>query len=64
MASDPTETILIVDDERPIRRILSVLLKEHHYRVIDVGSGEEAVAALPRIEEQLRRWAAKTLSFE
>src|SRR4051794_851191 len=39
-------SILIVDDERPIRRILSVLLQERHHRVAEVGSGEEALAAL------------------
>ena len=35
--------ILIVDDERSIRRILSVLLTERRHRVTEVGSGEEAV---------------------
>ena len=39
--------VLIVDDERPIRRILSVLLAERRHRVSDVGSGEEALAVLP-----------------
>jgi DNA-binding NtrC family response regulator len=45
--------ILIVDDERPIRRILSVLLQERRHRVTDVGSGEEALAALPETRPDL-----------
>ncbi len=46
-------TILIVDDERPIRRILSVLLAESHHRSIEVGSGEEALAALAETRPDL-----------
>ncbi|HEX9943026.1 MAG TPA: sigma-54 dependent transcriptional regulator [Thermoanaerobaculia bacterium] len=45
--------ILIVDDERPIRRILSVLLQERRHRVTDVGSGEEVLAALPEAKPDL-----------
>ncbi|HEV2845912.1 MAG TPA: sigma-54 dependent transcriptional regulator [Thermoanaerobaculia bacterium] len=45
--------ILIVDDERPIRRILSVLLQEGQHRVAEVGSGEEALAALPEAKPDL-----------
>jgi DNA-binding NtrC family response regulator len=45
--------ILIVDDERPIRRILSVLLEERHHRVVEVGSGEEALAVLPEAKPDL-----------
>ncbi len=45
--------ILIVDDERPIRRILSVLLQERRHRVAEVGSGEEALGALPEAKPDL-----------
>jgi DNA-binding NtrC family response regulator len=45
--------ILIVDDERPIRRILSVLLAERRHRVTDVGSGEEALAILVEAKPDL-----------
>ncbi len=45
--------ILIVDDERPIRRILSVLLEERRHRITEAGSGEEAVAALPEAKPDL-----------
>jgi len=36
-------SILIVDDEGPIRRILSVLLRERRHRVAEAASGEEAL---------------------
>ena len=39
-------SILIVDDEKPIRRILSLLLQERGHRITEVGSGEEALACL------------------
>jgi len=42
-----------VDDERPIRRILAVLLQERHHRVTEAGSGEEALAALPEARPDL-----------
>ena len=45
--------ILIVDDEHPIRRILSVLLKERQHRVVEVSSGEEAIAALAEAKPDL-----------
>jgi DNA-binding NtrC family response regulator len=45
--------ILIVDDEKPIRRILSVLLAERRHRVTDVGSGEEALAVLAEAKPDL-----------
>ncbi|HSS47741.1 MAG TPA: sigma-54 dependent transcriptional regulator [Thermoanaerobaculia bacterium] len=43
--------VLIVDDERPIRRILSVLLQERHHRVAEAGSGEEAISAMSAMAE-------------
>ena len=45
--------VLIVDDERPIRRILAVLLQERHHRVAEAGSGEEALAELPEARPDL-----------
>src|SRR3954452_13482744 len=36
-------SILIVDDEGPIRRILSVLLRERRHRVAEAASGEEGL---------------------
>ncbi|HEX4959690.1 MAG TPA: sigma-54 dependent transcriptional regulator [Thermoanaerobaculia bacterium] len=45
--------ILIVDDEAPIRRILSVLLQERRHRVTGAGSGEEALAVLAEARPDL-----------
>jgi len=45
--------ILIVDDEKPIRRILNLLLQERRHRVSEVGSGEEAITALPEAKPDL-----------
>jgi DNA-binding NtrC family response regulator len=46
-------SILIVDDEKPIRRILSLLLQERRHRVTDAGSGEDALAILPEAKPDL-----------
>jgi two-component system, NtrC family, response regulator AtoC len=56
--------ILIVDDERPIRRILSVLLQERRHRVTEVGSGEEAVAVLPEAKPDLVLLDLKLLGMD
>jgi DNA-binding NtrC family response regulator len=45
--------ILIVDDEKQIRRILSVLLKERGYEIAEASSGEEAVQLLSRFHPAL-----------
>jgi len=39
-------TILIVDDEPPIRRLLRATLAAHDYRTVDAASGAEALSAL------------------
>jgi two-component system KDP operon response regulator KdpE len=38
--------ILVVDDERPIRRFLRASLSAHEYDVIEAETGQEAIAAL------------------
>lgn len=43
-----TATILIVDDEPQIRRVLSATLSRDDYTVIEAGNGEEAVELLMR----------------
>jgi DNA-binding NtrC family response regulator len=45
--------ILTVDDEKQIRRILSVLLKEHNYEVAEASSGEEALHLLAEFQPAL-----------
>jgi two-component system cell cycle sensor histidine kinase/response regulator CckA len=38
-----TETILLVEDDQPVRIAVATLLRRFGYRVVDVGSGEEAM---------------------
>jgi nitrogen regulation protein NR(I) len=45
--------ILIVDDELPIRRILTMVLEEHRHRVMGVGSGEDALASFAEARPDL-----------
>ena len=41
-----TETVLVVEDERPLRSVIVRALRSHGYRVLDVGSGVEALEVL------------------
>ncbi len=45
---NPRATILIVDDEANMRRVLAALLKRHGYSVLDAADGEAALASLDR----------------
>lgn len=38
--------VLVVDDERPIRRFLQASLSAHGYRVVEAANGSEALAAV------------------
>jgi two-component system, cell cycle sensor histidine kinase and response regulator CckA len=38
------ETILVVEDDAPVRALVTSVLTRHGYRVIDTGSPEEAIA--------------------
>jgi len=42
----PAKTVLIVDDEAPLRRVLERSLARHGYRVLAAGSGEDAYQLL------------------
>jgi CheY-like chemotaxis protein len=42
----PMPCVLIVDDEKQIRRVLRLLLEEQGYTVAEAASGEEAVRLL------------------
>ena len=46
-------SILVVDDEKQIRRILALLLKERRHQVAEAGSGEEALAILAESKPDL-----------
>jgi len=37
------ETILLVEDEKPVRKLASMILKRHGYRVLEASSGVEAL---------------------
>lgn len=37
-------TVLVVDDELPIRKLISVMLASHGYRILEAANGWEAVA--------------------
>jgi two-component system KDP operon response regulator KdpE len=43
--SDDGLVVLVVDDERPIRRFLRASLSAHGYRVYEAANGEEALSA-------------------
>ena len=45
VTADPA-TILLVDDEPPIRRLLRTTLTVHDYRVVEAATGGEALALL------------------
>ncbi|NLF66220.1 MAG: response regulator [Chloroflexi bacterium] len=40
--------VLIIDDERPIRRFLSTVLQAHDYATFEASSGEDGLAAVTR----------------
>jgi two-component system, cell cycle sensor histidine kinase and response regulator CckA len=40
-----TETILLVEDEDPVRRVVETMLKRHGYQVLSSASSQEALAA-------------------
>jgi two-component system cell cycle response regulator DivK len=46
-------TILLVEDNETIRHAFSILLEDSGYRVLQAGTGEEALAAAKRDRPQL-----------
>lgn len=49
----PQNTILVVDDEKPLRLSLSLILQKEHYRVETVASAEEALDCLQQNDYDL-----------
>jgi PAS domain S-box-containing protein len=49
-----SETILIVDDDASIRRLLKDTLEPLGYELIEAGSGEDALALLERSEKEIQ----------
>ena len=57
--TEPSATILIVDDELHNRKLLDVLLRHEGYVVVSVGSGEDALtwcATSPNASERRRKF--------
>jgi two-component system response regulator AtoC len=42
----PKQTILVVDDEAKMRRLLEIMLTQMDYAVLQAGNGLEALAVL------------------
>ncbi len=49
----PTEIILIVDDEEPIRKSLQGILMDEGYEVASAASGKEALDLLAEVQPAL-----------
>jgi CheY-like chemotaxis protein len=50
---DGSETVLLVDDEDDVRRLLETFLKRHGYRVLSATNGEAALEIMPRPPEEV-----------
>lgn len=48
------EMVLIVDDEADIREMTALILREHGYRVVSAGNGEEAMMRLLENQDAVR----------
>jgi two-component system response regulator AtoC len=49
----PFRSVLIVDDEEPMRHLLSVVLRDHGYDVRAVANGEDALKELAARDHDL-----------
>ena len=47
------ETILVVDDEKEIRNLITIYLKNEGYKVLQAGDGEEGLRILEENEVHL-----------
>ena len=48
-----SETVLVAEDDRSLRRLAKTLLEEHGYRVIEAEDGEDAVRKFKDNQEQI-----------
>ena len=48
-----TETILVVEDEEPLRRLARRILESRGYTVLDAGNGHEAIAVMARHGDEI-----------
>jgi hypothetical protein len=49
-----SETILLVEDEEPVRRTGMRILRAHGYKVLEAGNGEQALQLLERAEQRVQ----------
>ncbi|MEC8554305.1 MAG: PAS domain S-box protein [Planctomycetota bacterium] len=47
-----TETVLVVEDEQPVRKIITEVLKRKGYQIHSAQDGEEALAILSEMQEE------------
>ena len=48
-----TETVLLVDDESVVRKFMRRVLEAHGYRVLDAGSGDDAMQVARRYGKRI-----------
>lgn len=53
LAPEPRITVLVVEDEAPMRKVLRLILQEQGYEVIECTSGAEAMEAVERSQPSL-----------
>jgi signal transduction histidine kinase/CheY-like chemotaxis protein len=46
-------TVLVVDDQQPVRALAARILEQHDARVVEAGNGHEALTALAEHEEEI-----------
>jgi CheY-like chemotaxis protein len=47
------ETIVVVDDEDAVRRLVTKTLERHGYRILSAGSGLEAIRAVEKFKHKI-----------
>ena len=48
-----TETVLVVEDEEAVRRLITKVLKRRGYRVLEAGTGREGLEVIDRTEDPI-----------
>jgi two-component system cell cycle sensor histidine kinase/response regulator CckA len=48
-----SETILLVEDEKPVRELVSRVLQKYGYRIVQAGSGAEAIEVWNRHKDEI-----------
>jgi two-component system, cell cycle sensor histidine kinase and response regulator CckA len=48
-----TETILLVEDEKPVRELVARVLEKHGYKILQAGTGAEAIRVWEKHKEEI-----------